>query len=244
MKLHISQTIDSLSHDIAEWLVADIQKTLDKQDRYTISLSGGNTPKGLYTLLAEAPYRDQIDWGKIHIFFGDERYVPFDDDRNNGKMAYETLLRHVPIPENQIHYFNTTFSPEQSAGEYSKILHNYFDSKPHTLDLVLLGMGDDGHTLSLFPGTAVIHENKKWVTAYFVEKLNMYRMTLTVPVVIQSSAVAFLAEGGKKAATLKEVIEGGYNPDKYPSQIIKPLNNNLHWFIDKAAAAQLETTNK
>lgn len=244
MKLHISQDIDSLSHDIAKWLIADIQKVLNKADCYTISLSGGNTPKELYTLLAETPYRNQIDWEKIHIFFGDERYVPFDDDRNNGKMAYETLLRHVPIPEKQIHYFNTTFSPEQSAQEYSKLLHVYYDGKAHTFDLVLLGMGDDGHTLSLFPGTAVIHENKKWVKAYFVEKLNMYRITLTVPVVIQSSSVAFLAAGEKKAVTLEEVIEGKYNPDKYPSQIIKPLNNNLHWFLDKAAASQLQTTNK
>lgn len=240
MQVHISQNIDSLSHDIAEWLIADIQKALSKGDRYTISLSGGNTPKELYTLLAKPPYRDQIEWGKIHIFFGDERYVPFNDDRNNGKMAYETLLRHVPIPENQIHYFNTTFPPEQSAREYNKILHTYFDGKQNTFDLVLLGMGDDGHTLSLFPGTAVIYENKKWVKAYFVEKLNMYRITLTVPVVIRSSSIAFLAVGEKKAATLKQVIEGDYDPDKYPSQIIKPLNDNLNWFIDKAASSLLQ----
>ncbi|MGH2642429.1 MAG: 6-phosphogluconolactonase [Chitinophagaceae bacterium] len=241
MYLHISRDIDSLSQDLVKWLIADIQKTLREKDCYTLALSGGNTPKELYTLLAATPYRDQIDWGKIHIFFGDERYVPFDDNRNNGKMAYDTLLRHVPIPLKQIHYFNTTFSPEQSAQEYSKILHHYFDNHPHTFDLVLLGMGDDGHTLSLFPGTAVIHENKKWVKAYFVEKLNMFRITLTVPVVIQSSSVAFLTAGEKKANTLKQVIEGNYNPDKYPSQIIKPLNDNLHWFIDKAAASQLQS---
>ncbi|TAN19778.1 MAG: 6-phosphogluconolactonase [Chitinophagaceae bacterium] len=242
MNFHISQDIDSLSQDIAEWLIEHIQKTLSDKARYALALSGGSTPKELYTLLARPPYRDQIDWKKMHIFFGDERYVPFDDDRNNGKMAYETLLRHVPIPEKQIHYFNTTFSPEQSASEYSKILHHYFDNQPDTFDLVLLGMGDDGHTLSLFPGTAVIHEDKKWVKAYFVEKLNMFRITLTVPVVIRSSAVAFLAVGEKKAATLKEVIEGNYSPDKYPSQIIKPVNGNLHWFLDKAAASRLKNT--
>ena len=242
MNFHISQNIDSLSQDIAEWLIGNIQKTIRERDHYTLALSGGSTPKELYTLLARAPYRDQIDWKKMHIFFGDERYVPFDDERNNGKMAYKTLLCHVPIPEKQIHYFNTSFSPEQSAGEYSKMLHRYFDNQPHTFDLVLLGMGDDGHTLSLFPGTAVIHEDKKWVKAYFVEKLNMYRITLTVPVVVRSSAVAFLAVGEKKAATLKEVIEGSYSPDKYPSQIIKPMNGNLHWFIDKAAASRLKTT--
>lgn len=240
MQLHISKDPDALTHSIAEWIVHDIKTTLQKSRRYTLALSGGNTPKALYHLFTQEPFRDQIDWDKIHIFFGDERYVPFEDDRNNGKMAYDILLSLVPIPETQIHYMNTTFPPEQSAHEYSKILHHYFGEEPHSFNLILLGMGDDGHTLSLFPGTRVIHEEKKWVTAFFVEKLNMYRITLTVPIVEKSYAVAFLAEGQKKAGTLKQVIEGDYNPDQFPSQVIRPLNGNLHWFIDQNAASQLK----
>lgn len=237
MQVHISKSADQLSHGLAEWITADIKKTLSNKDRYTLVLSGGNTPKALYELLAALPYRNQIDWEKIHIFFGDERYVPFDDERNNGKMAFDTLLKHVPIPEAQIHYINTAVSPKDSARDYENILHQYFPAGGPTFDLVLLGMGDDGHTLSLFPGTDVIHEKAAWVKAYFVEKLDMFRITLTAEVVNQSLAVAFLATGDKKSATLKNVMEGPYHPDTYPSQIIQPANGNLHWFLDDKAAS-------
>lgn len=240
MHLHISQNTDSLSHELAEWMIVDIKNTLNKQDRYSLVLSGGSTPKKLYELLASDTYRHQINWEKIHVFWGDERYVPFDDERNNGKMAYETLLKHVPIPKAQTYYMQTNIPPEVSAKEYEKTLHLYFDQLPTTFDLVLLGMGDDGHTLSLFPGTPVVHEEKAWVAAPYVEKQEMYRITLTAPVVNQSAAVVFLASGEKKAPTLKEVIEGNYNPDLYPSQVIKPRKGNLHWFIDEAAALQLD----
>lgn len=239
MELHISENKDSLSHELAAWIADDIQKVLSERDRYTFVLSGGSTPKELYKLLAAPPYHDQIKWEKVHFFFGDERYVPFDDERNNGKMAYETLLKHIAVPKEQIHYMNTTIPPEQSAQEYEKTLHQYFQEDSHTFDLVLLGIGDDGHTLSLFPQTKVIHEEHNWVYAYFVDKLDMNRITLTPPVVNQASSVIFLAAGEKKSATLKEVIEGKYNPDIYPSQVIKPTDGNLIWFIDKSAAEQL-----
>lgn len=239
MHLHISKNIDTLSKQLAEWIITNIKNTLNGKDRYTFVLSGGNTPKKLYETLATLPYLDEIDWKKIHIFFGDERYVPFEDERNNGKMAYDTLLKNVPIPKEQIHYINTDLPPEESAREYEKILDQYFDYSSSTFDLVLSGMGDDGHTLSLFPGTAVVHEQAAWVAAPYVKAQNMYRITLTTPVVNQSSAVAFMVTGSNKAPVLKEVIEGDYNPNTYPSQIVKPANGNLHWFIDEAAASEL-----
>lgn len=240
MKFHIAQDAGKLSHDLAEWIIADIQKTLQTKQRYTLVLSGGSTPKRLYELLAKPPYSVQIDWSRIHIFFGDERYVPFEDDRNNGKMAYETLLKYVPVPQDQIHYMHTSLPPEQSAQEYEKILHDYFGTSSHTFDLVLLGMGDDGHTLSLFPGTKIVREKKDWVQAYFVDKLDMFRITLTAPVVNRSRHVVFLATGENKAETLKQVVEGDYNPDRYPSQVIEPADGGLTWFIDKPAAGALE----
>ncbi|HEX5555004.1 MAG TPA: 6-phosphogluconolactonase [Chitinophagaceae bacterium] len=239
MHFHISQDVDSLSQALAEWITGDIKKALATQDTYTLVLSGGSTPKELYTLLAADPYRDGIDWGKIHVFWGDERYVPFGDERNNGKMAYDALLKKVPIPPGQIHYMDTGVPPEQSASQYEKILHRYFDSRQETFDLVLLGMGDDGHTLSLFPGTPVIHEQKAWVKAPYVEKQHMHRITLTAPVVNKASTVVFLVAGGKKADTLKQVTQGPPRPDLYPSQVIRPANGNLHWFIDEAAASLL-----
>lgn len=243
MQLHIYKTAEELSKSVAKWIADRIADTLKKKDRFTIALSGGNTPKQLHKLLAAAPYKDQIDWSKLHVFWGDERDVPFDDERNNAKMAFDTLLNYVPVPPSQIHIMRTDIAPEQSAIEYEKILHEYFspdNASGNTFDLVLLGMGDDGHTLSLFPGTAVIHEEKSWVKSFFLQAQDMYRITLTKTVVNKSASIAFLATGAGKAEALKEILEGQYNPDLYPSQVIKPSTGELHWFVDAAAASLLK----
>jgi len=240
IELHIYENPELLSIAAAKWISDLIATTLKKQDRFTIALSGGNTPKKLLHLLAAAPYKEQIDWSKLHVFWGDERAVPFDDDRNNARMAYETLLNFVPVPQPQIHIMRTDISPEQSAVEYEKILHRYFPlNNVFSFDLVLLGMGGDGHTLSLFPGTAVVHEEKAWVSSFFLKAQNMYRITLTKPIVNQSANVAFLVTGADKAHALEEVLHGNYNPDLYPSQLIQPENGKLHWFLDKDAASLL-----
>ncbi|MES1223014.1 MAG: 6-phosphogluconolactonase [Bacteroidota bacterium] len=244
MELHIYKDNDELSIEAAKWLVNYIASTLKKQNRFTLVLSGGSTPHKLNTLLASAPYKEKVDWSKLHIFWGDERFVPFEDDRNNAKMAFDTLLNHVPVPAEQIHVMKTTrIIPEVAAGEYEKILRKYFPPTvpaSATFDLVLLGMGDDGHTLSLFPGTHTMHEEEKWVTSLFLKEQDMFRITLTAPVVNQSACVAFLVSGAGKAIALQHVIEGDYRPDQYPAQVIKPVNGELHWFVDKAAAANLE----
>jgi 6-phosphogluconolactonase len=237
MQLHKYKDANELSKAAAKWIADYITDTLKKQDRFTIALSGGSTPQKLHTILAASPYKEQIDWSKLHIFWGDERVVPFEDSRNNAKMACDTLLDHVPVPANQIHLMRTDTEPVVSANEYEKILHQYFDNKTYSFDLVLLGMGDDGHTLSLFPGTTVVNEKEKWVTAFFLEQQDMYRITLTAHIVNQSACVAFLAAGTGKAAALKEVLKGRFDPDKYPSQLIKPEKGQLHWFVDEAALA-------
>jgi 6-phosphogluconolactonase len=250
MELHVYKDADQLSHAVARWLTDAVASTLKKSDRFTIALSGGSTPKILHRILAAAPYREEIDWSKLHLFWGDERDVPFDDDRNNAKMAYDTLLNFVPVPPSQVHVMRTDIPPEDSAADYEKILHRYFDapgpvgSSPdainlNSFDLVLLGMGDDGHTLSLFPGTDVVHEEKAWTKAYYLKAQDMYRITLTKPIVNRSSRIAFLTTGAGKAHALKEVLRGAYNPDLYPSQEIKPVSGELHWFVDEAAAAGL-----
>lgn len=242
MEFHIHADIGQLNKALAGWLTDHIRSTLLKQDRYTIALSGGNTPKAFYQLLA-SDYSDKIDWQKLHIFFDDERYVPFNDERNNAKMVYESLLNKVNIPAEQIHVMRTDVPPKQSAEEYEKILHRYFDDEQSTFDLVLLGMGDDGHTLSLFPGTKVIHETTKWVSEVPLDDNGNYRITLTAPVVNLASTVAFFVAGEGKANTLIHVLNRGYQPDKYPSQIIRPVSKNLHWFIDEAAAKELRRSN-
>jgi 6-phosphogluconolactonase len=239
MEIHVSKNTADLSKDLADRIVTLIDATLAKQDRFTFVLSGGSTPKALYALLSESPYSENIPWEKVHFFWGDERAVPFEDERNNAKMCYDQLLNKVNVPAENIHIMRTDISPEESAVAYEKVLKSYFKDDEPTFDFVLLGMGDDGHTLSLFPGTEVVHESEAWTSAFFLQAQDMYRITLTAPVVNAAKYVAFMATGAGKAETLKSVLEGDQNLDKFPSQIIKPVNGELHWFVDEAAAAQL-----
>jgi 6-phosphogluconolactonase len=239
LNLHIYKSPEDLSIAVVEWVTDYIQSVLAKNNRFTIALSGGSTPQKLHTLLAASPYKEKINWNKMHIFWGDERAVPFTDDRNNAKMAYDTLLNHLPVPAEQIHVMRTDIDPEAAAAAYEKILHSYFDETDTSFDLVLLGMGDDGHTLSLFPGTEIVHEKTAWTKAFFLQAQNMYRISLTAPIVNKSASVAFLAAGKNKSKTLEQVLEGAIQPNLYPSQLIKPVNGELHWFVDEAAASDL-----
>ena len=239
MNLHISETKNELVIDFANWLVSEIERVLGKENRCTIALSGGSTPIDLFKLLASDAYINKIDWGKLHIFWGDERDVPFGDDLNNAKQAYATLLNHVAIPANQIHIMNTNIDAQLAATQYEEILHTYFDEKTNSFDIVMLGMGDDGHTLSLFPGSIAVTEESKWAMSFYLEAQKMNRITLTSVIVNRASTICFLAAGKGKALTLKEVLQGEYRPSLYPSQKIKPTNGNLYWFIDKDAAIDL-----
>lgn len=237
--LHIYKSPDEVSKALAEWITQTIETTLQKQDRFTWVVTGGNSPKQLYELLAASPYRERINWSKLHIFWGDERAVPFTDSRNNAKMTFEHLLNKVPIVREQVHIMDTSLLPEESAKAYEALLHQYFKDEGHTFDLVLNGMGDDGHTLSLFPNTPVIHEKQAWVTSFYLEAQQMHRITLTAPVVNRAGKVAFLTFGANKSNALFEVLKGAPAIDQYPSQIIQPASGELHWFIDEAAASRL-----
>lgn len=262
MFINTYQNIEELSQHAAEWMVGYIHKMLQLQDRFTIALSGGNTPKKLHLMLASAAFKNKIDWQKLHVFWGDERYVPFTDDRNNAKMAFDTLLDHVAVPKSQIHIMRTDIDPEKSANEYESILNDYFPEaassrlqaqgnesaqnsslithNSSTFDLVLLGLGDNAHTLSLFPGEQVIHEKKVWVKAVFVKEVNMERITLTAPVVNHSKRTAFLVSGQSKADAVSHVLSNDYTPDRYPAQVIKPANGELFWFLDEAAGMRVK----
>jgi 6-phosphogluconolactonase len=253
MQLHILKDINELSTTVADWVIAYINDVLQKQDRFTIVLSGGSTPKKLNELLASEKYRNKIDWSKVHIFWGDERFVPLADERNNAKMAFDTLLNHVPVLAENIHVMQTeNITPEAAAKAYEQILKEYFfedgsdkiqtaNNYSQTFDLVLLGMGDDGHTLSLFPGkTSVIHVAKRSCISLWLESQEMYRITLTHAIVNRAKQIAFLVNGTGKAKALREVLQGAHHPDLYPAQIIKPVKGELHWFVDEAAAMTLE----
>ena len=240
MELHVQKDPTAVSQELAEWITLNIESTLQSQDRFTWVVTGGNSPKYLYELLASSPYKERIDWKKVHIFWGDERAVPYTDSRNNARMTFEQLLNHVPVVKEQVHIMRTDIGPEESAAEYEKVLHQYFPAEGATFDLVLNGMGDDGHTLSLFPHTAVIHESKAWVKAFYLAPQEMYRITLTAPIVNRARKVAFLTFGSNKANALQQVLKGERNVDQYPSQIILPASGELHWFVDEAAASGMQ----
>ncbi len=238
MQLHIYKDAEETTNALADWITTLIQKTLEVKDRFTIALSGGETPKKLYQTLASQAYREKINWDRLHIFWGDERFVPFNDERNNAKMAFDNLLSKVNIPEEQIHKIWTDVTPETSAKQYENILHKYFDDKQTTFDLVLLGMGDDGHTLSLFPGNQVLNDSNSWASAVS-SKEKGERITLMPAVVNKSSATVFLVTGESKAKILEEVLQN-ITPHNYPAQLIQPANDELHWFVDEAAAKYLK----
>lgn len=230
---------EAVAQAAAAFIAARIRKVLQQQDRFTLALSGGSTPKRLHEILAGAPYKDGIDWSRVHIFWGDERYVPLDDDRNNARMAYDTLLNQVMVPESQVHIMRTDYSdPQAAAAAYEELLHQYFDGKDHSFDLLILGMGDDGHTLSLFPGTEILHESQKWCAAFFLAQQDMFRVTITKTIANQSACVLFLTTGKAKAPALEQVLHGLANPERYPAQLIRPEKGELHWIIDAAAAGK------
>ena len=239
MELHVCKNYDELSEHIADWMVELICKTLSTKERFSIALTGGNTPKKLYEILASDEYKNKIDWSRANVFIGDERFVPFDDERSNAKMIRETLLNHVAVDESHVHFMQTeNMSPETAANAYEEVLQHYFNKNNNksTFDLVLLGMGDDAHTLSLFPHQIkAINEQAKWCTYLWLEQQNMNRITLTAPVVNAAKCVAFLISGNSKTKALNSVLHEPYNPEQYPSQIIKPINGELHFFVDEAA---------
>lgn len=240
MNLIVSKDIDELSCKLAGWITDYINEILKKQARFTMVLSGGSSPKKLYQLLASEPLKTKIDWEKVHFFWGDERYVPFTDGRNNAKMAFDFLLNHIPAKKENIHIIKTDIDARQSAIEYEKILRRYFPDENHSFDLVLLGMGDNAHTLSLFPGYNVVHEKEKWVRSFYLKEQEMYRITLTSPVVNAANGIVILVSGGDKAAALYHVLSNERNPDLYPSQVIQPYNGELYWWVDELAAKDIQ----
>ncbi len=244
MKLHLSKNLFDLSLDIADHLVQIVGEVLKKKDSFSLVLSGGSTPVELYTLLASDAYKEKIDWEKMHIFFGDERFVSLHDERNNARMAFTTLLNHVAVPASQIHIIHTeNVTPDQSAADYETTIRNFFIATKNVenkFDVVLLGLGSNAHTLSLFPGQdAVIHESKRWCLSAWVEEQQEYRITLTPPLINLSAQIFFMVSGQDKAQAMQEVLKGKYQPENFPAQIINPSNGELYWFADESAASLL-----
>lgn len=226
----------------AERFVKLAEDAIAARGRFLVALSGGNTPKPLYELLATPPYAGQIDWSRVHLFWGDERCVPPDHPDSNYRMTREALIDRVPIPPENVQRIRGEDDPSQAAAAYERTLRDYFgpdDPPARSFDLVLLGMGPDGHTASMFPGTAAPTEARRWAMAVHIERpRDMWRVTLTTVVLNAAADVTFLVAGADKAPRLHEVLEER-SERPVPAQRIQPARGSVHWMIDRAAAAQL-----
>lgn len=246
----IFPNVEELNNFAAEKFVEIATEAIEKRGRLTIALAGGSTPKSFYKLLSSDKFKAKIDWSKIFFFFGDERNVLPTEAESNFRMAHENLFEALKIKDENIFRWQTEQrNAEQIARNYEKQLRSFFeanDNPPATaggsdrFDLILLGMGADGHTASLFPDTEALHETKKVAAANYVEKLNDWRFTLTFPVINNARNVIFLVAGEEKAETLKAVLEGDFEPEKFPAQSVRPSSGELFWLVDEKAARLLE----
>lgn len=246
-EIRILADANLLARTAAEEFAGRAEEAVRVGGSFTVALSGGTTPRALFGLLAgeeDASLRGRLPWGRVQVFWGDERHVPPDHPDSNYRMTVETLLSRVPVPPENIHRIQ---SEDPDAGKvaeaYEQTLRRSFrlpEGQLPRFDLILLGMGPDGHTASLFPGTPALHERKRLVVAQWVEKLRTHRITLTPPVLNNAALIMFLVSGADKAETLRAVLLGEYQPERLPAQLVQPTNGRLLWLVDQAAARHLQ----
>jgi len=248
--LAVSQTVELFANgmEIARRAAADVVRiagdAVAARGAFTIALSGGSTPKVLYALLAEHPsLRNSLPWDKMKVFFGDERHVGPGHADSNFQMATDAMLSKVPLRPDQVHRIKGEYpDTAQAAAEYEEMIRREFGLQAGAFprfDLILLGMGSEGHTLSLFPGTKALNETQRIVTSNWVGKLCADRVTLTAPAANNAANVIFMITGADKACALKSVLEGPHEPDQLPAQMIQPANGNVSWLVDEAAGSML-----
>src|SRR5918999_3895485 len=235
--IHVFATQELLADAVARHVAACAKAAISANGRFTIALSGGSTPRAAYTRLATLDSRlTTDDWRLTHVLWSYERSVRPGDPGSNYRMAKEALLDRVPIPADQIHRIRGEDQPEKAAADYERELRAL-----GSLDLVLLGLGEDGHTASLFPGQPAVRETERWVVAVLDPDGELWRVTLTPPILNAARNVAFVVSGGSKAAPLRQVLEGPFTPDLLPAQAIRPREGRLTWMVDEPAAAQLRS---
>ncbi len=237
---------DALADHAAALFAQAARDAVAARGRFTVALTGGSSPKGTYERLARPPLSDGIDWANVFVFLGDERFVPYDDERSNYGMCRSLLLDRVPLPPDQVFPIPTgTATPDEAAAEYAQTLVRVFTQPvggpPPALDLILLGMGDDGHCASLFPGMPTLHAQDSRVVSSPPGTLPppVDRVTVTFPVLNAARQVVFLVNGEKKAAPVRDIFEGGAGVDRHPAAGVRPTNGTLTWLLDEAAASLL-----
>lgn len=234
----------ALAEEAAQAVGSAAEEAVSRTGRFTLALSGGRTPERLYVRLASPPFSLRIDWGRVHVFWGDERCVPPDHPSSNYRLAYASLLCKVPIPPEQVHRMRGEDSdPERAAQDYADDLRRVFDLAPGEsprFDLILLGLGSDGHTASLFPGSSALNETARLAVATYAEPVHAHRLTLTLPVLDAAARVMFIVAGEEKAEALRSVLTGGSSP-RWPASLVRPKRGPL-WLVDRSAGAWLSGT--
>lgn len=227
MALRKFDSKDMLARAAADYIVELAAESVHAHGQFTIALSGGTTPAVLFALLVKPPYIDKIDWKKTFIFWGDERVVPLDSPQNNAHNAKADLLDHIDIPAENVFPIPTNLPPAEAAIRYENILKQFFKADLPKFDLILLGMGDNGHMASLFPHTTILHETHAIVKEVWVEEVNMERISFTAPLINNAKHILFLVAGKDKEDMLNKVLEGEYKPEDYPAQLIRGAS----WFV-------------
>ncbi|MDB5246255.1 MAG: pgl [Segetibacter sp.] len=237
-KLHIYKNEKETCNAFAEWFVQLVNDTLKTADLFTIVLSAGEIPKPFYKLIS-ADFIDKIDWTKIHIFSGDESLVTFSDAKGSSNNSEGVFFETFPLSPAHIHTINKNMPPEEAARNYEELLRTFFNHSSSTFNLAILGLGEDGNTLSLFPGNDENNDSSNWVIPIYNTKEDLYKISLTAPVINASAVKAFLITGKRKQEAVENVLKGKYQPEKYTAQLIQTVNKTVHWFLDEAAAGKL-----
>ncbi len=238
--IRIFETYETLSEGTALFISEVAKSSVAERGKFTIALSGGGTPNRLFEILASDKYKNEAFWKETIVFWGDERYVAQDSKENNSYVAENLMLQFLPIPAQNIYKVNTSLPPAEAAADYNDKLRSVFGKETPAFDVNLLGVGENGHTASLFPHTDILNETEATVKAVYVEEIKKNRISFTAPLINASKEILFLISGDEKAPILEKIIEGKFQPQQLPAQLIKGLNNNLFFYLDKAAAACLK----
>ncbi len=244
-EFHVVESTESLSRTAADEFVLRATDAIGERGRFVVALSGGSTPKPLFQLLATSEYASRVDWHNVHVCWGDERCVSPDDERSNFRMASDALLAHVPIPAANVHRMRGEDAPEGAATEYETELRELFDVSDKrdnnfpSFDLILLGLGTDGHTASLFPHSAALYERTRWIVAEYGESVEMWRLTFTLPLINASRRVLFLVAGADKADVVRDIRSPIIARDPLPAELVAPDHGVVHWLFDKDAYSKM-----
>ena len=243
MKTHPVITVwkdaEVLSIAAAHFFIAECHRCIAKKGKFAVALSGGNTPKRLYQILASPDFSRNIPWEKVFLFWSDERFVAHTDTESNYRMVKENLLDHIPIPVKNIFPVPVNDTAKKSASLYEKTIEHFFKNKKDVFDWLLLGIGDDGHTASLFPGTLILKEKKRLVQEVWVEQKQNWRISFTLPLINKSAQIIFLVTGREKATVVSDIVRHKKIKPVLPSQLVKPVKGNICWMLDEEAAAKI-----